>query len=55
MIRTEVNAYYSKVDGLPASKMYDVELQRDMARECVLAVEGVLTAWRTWRGAKRGP
>lgn len=55
MIRTEVNTYYSKVDALPSHKMYDVEVQRDMARACVLAVDGILTSWRTWRGSKRGP
>jgi hypothetical protein len=52
VIRTAVNSYYSKVDSLPSCKMYDAELQRDMARECVLEVDGVLTAWRTWRKSK---
>lgn len=55
MIRTAVNAYYGKVDMLPESMMFDVETQRDLARECVLEVDSVLAIWRTWRQkAKRG-
>lgn len=29
--------------------MYDIEVQRDMARECVLEIESVLAIWRNWR------
>jgi hypothetical protein len=53
VIRTEINSYYTKIEGLPSDKMYNVELQRDLARDCVLAVDGVLTSWRTWRQSKK--
>jgi hypothetical protein len=37
---------------LPESKMFDVETQRDLARECVLEIDSVLAIWRTWRAKK---
>ncbi len=49
VIRTAVNTYYGKVEALPEDEMYDVELQRDLARECVLEVDSVLALWRVWR------
>jgi hypothetical protein len=52
IIRTAVNAYYTKIDMLPESKMFDVETQRDLARECVLEIDSVLAIWRTWRAKK---
>lgn len=56
MIRTAVNTYYTKIEMTPEDKMYDVEYQRDLARECVLEVDSVLALWRIWRQqAKRGP
>jgi hypothetical protein len=54
VIRTAVNSYYSKVEALPEGKMYDVEIQRDLARECVLEVDSVLALWRTWRQKDKG-
>jgi hypothetical protein len=29
--------------------MYDLELQRDLARDCVLEVDNILAVWRLWR------
>lgn len=52
VIRTAVNSYYTKVDMLPENKMYDVEMQRDLARACVLEIDSVLASWRTWRTKK---
>jgi hypothetical protein len=54
-IRSAVNAYNNKLDLLPPSKMYDVELQRDMAREALLEIESILALRKVWkRDKKRG-
>lgn len=52
LIRTAINSYYSRLEDLRGDRMYDVELQRDMARDCVLEIDNVLSSWRGWRKAK---
>lgn len=53
MIRTAINAYYKEIEGTKGEAMFDVEHQRDMARECVLKIDDVLTIWRTQKRAKK--
>jgi hypothetical protein len=53
LIRTAINSYHGKVDSLRGDVMFDVVVQRDMARECVLDVDNVLGMWRNWRGANK--
>lgn len=54
-IQTIVHDYERKLDTLPESRMYDVELQRDLARGCVGDVGEVVSSWRSWRRGKEKP
>ena len=48
-IRTTVNEYNRKLEGLTEDRMYDEALQLDLARECILEVDCILGLWRNWR------
>lgn len=53
MIRAAVKAYGERLDNLRGDPMYDAELQRDMARECILEVDSILAVWKVWRKERK--
>ena len=48
-IRSIINRYYRELENPISEKMFDIERQRDLARECVLQTDNVLNKFRTWR------
>jgi len=53
VIRTSINLYYGQIDSQPEGAMFNIEAQRDMARNCVLEIDGILALWRSWRQSKK--
>ena len=52
-VRTAINSYYRKMDNARGEVMFDIAVQRDMARECVLNIDNLVSAWRTWKGVEK--
>ena len=48
-IRSVINAYYRELEVPSSEKMFDVERQRNLARDCVLNIDNVLNKFRSWR------
>lgn len=45
-IRTLINDYYRDLDRLPETKMYDIEIQVELARGCVGNIDVMMARWR---------
>jgi len=52
-VRTAINTYSAKLEKLREDQMFDVAIQRDLARECILEVDSILGVWRVWKRAKK--
>ena len=46
-IQAAVHKYDRKLDTVPETEIFNLELQRDLARECVVEVDKAISAWRT--------